>query len=237
MPRRSVTDRVDTVIGVSRFILERHVDAGYFRHAEKRVVYNAAPVKEEVRPRVFKEARRLRFGFLGQLRATKGVHLLVESFLSARLPGTELWIAGKGDEAYEVEMRGTASRVTEIRWLGFVAPSDFLPDVDVLVVPSLWKDTAPLVILEAYRFGVPVLGAKRGGIPEFVSEETGWLFEPEDAKEFRLALTRCFQERERLPAMGRAAREYANSFGLSRLVDGYLEAYAAALGRRGGSDR
>ena len=234
VPRRSATDQVNAVIGVSRFILDRHIAAGYFRKAATRVVYNAVLTNEHVSPQVGRETRCLRFGFLGQLRATKGVHLLVDAFVSAQLSGTELWIAGKGDEAYELEVRGRVSQFCGIRWLGFVSPSELLSEVDVLVVPSLWKDTAQLVILEAYRFGIPVLGANRGGIPEFVHKETGWIFEPEDARDFRRALTRCCEERERLPKMGQAARSYAASFGLSRFLDGYIEAYAAASERRNG---
>ena len=225
IPRRIATTRVNVVVGVSRFILDRHLEFGYFPRAAGRVVYNCAPrgLSEAARPPTAR--RGVRFGFLGQLRRTKGVHLLVEAFLAAAVPNSELWIAGEGDIEYEEEVRRRADGGPAVRWLGFVRSAELLSAVDVLVVPSIWHDTAPLVILEAFGFGVPVLGARRGGIPEFIRDDTGWLFEPENSGEFRSALTRCVEQRVRLPEMARAARDFAKSFNTTRFVDGYTDAY------------
>ena len=65
-----------------------------------------------------------------------------------------------------------------IRWLGFVNQAQFFQEIDILVVPSIWHDTAPLVILEAYSHGIPVLGSNRGGIPELICPDTGWSMNP-----------------------------------------------------------
>jgi glycosyltransferase involved in cell wall biosynthesis len=48
-----------------------------------------------------------------------------------------------------------------------------LQNYDVLVVPSLWMETGPLVVLEAQAAGLFVLGARRGGIAELVDEADG----------------------------------------------------------------
>jgi glycosyltransferase involved in cell wall biosynthesis len=50
------------------------------------------------------------------------------------------------------------------------------------VVPSRWPDTAPQVVPEARSHGVPVIGARIGGIPELVGRRCSpLLFEPGDA--------------------------------------------------------
>ncbi len=41
---------------------------------------------------------------------------------------------------------------------------------DILAVPSLWLETGPLVVLEAFAAGLPVLGSNAGGIAELVTE-------------------------------------------------------------------
>ena len=44
-------------------------------------------------------------------------------------------------------------------------------------VPSEWYENNPMTIVEAYSLGVPVIGARIGGIPEIVEEgRTGFLF-------------------------------------------------------------
>ena len=173
----------------------------------------------------------LRFGFLGQLRPTKGLHELVRAFASECATEAELWIAGRGDPAYEAELRSQTVKIPSVRWLGFVDPSELLGSVDILVVPSLWRDTAPLVVLEALVEGRPVLGARRGGIPEFISEATGWVYEPDDATALRRALRDCLRARDRLAEMGKQAKRVAATFSRARFVEGYLEAYAAATSR------
>ena len=120
----------------------------------------------------------------------------------------------------------------DVRWLGFISPEALLSAVDVLVVPSLWHDTAPRVVFEAFAQGVPVVGSNRGGIPELVADGTGWLFEPDDPGALATALRCCVERRERLAAMGAAAREYAKLFSPEAVVTGYLKVYETALGMK-----
>jgi glycosyltransferase involved in cell wall biosynthesis len=55
--------------------------------------------------------------------------------------------------------------------------------MDVLVVPSLWMETGPITVLEAWAAGIPVIGSNRGGIREWIDEFGGGrLFPPGDAK-------------------------------------------------------
>ena len=53
-----------------------------------------------------------------------------------------------------------------------------------MVVPSLWPENSPLVIHEAFMAGVPVVGARQGGIPGLVSHGVSGLlydaFSPSD---------------------------------------------------------
>ncbi len=70
-----------------------------------------------------------------------------------------------------------------------------LAEADALVVPSLWLETGPLVVLEAFAAGLPVLGSNLGGIAELVRhEQTGLLFEPGSAAQLRDSILRLVNE-------------------------------------------
>ena len=149
---------------------------------------------------------RLRIGFLGTLMVSKAPHLLLEAF--RRLPpgsaSVDLFGAISdyhGDPSYadtlrplltlpDVQERGPQTRE------GVRAA---LASIDVLVVPSIWPDTSPLVIREAFLSGVPVIGSNIGGIPELIEHErNGLIFEPGDVHGLTLALRRLVDEPELL---------------------------------------
>jgi glycosyltransferase involved in cell wall biosynthesis len=56
--------------------------------------------------------------------------------------------------------------------------------IDVLVVPSIWYENSPNVILEAFAHQTPVIASDLGGMAELVDDqETGLLFVPNDAED------------------------------------------------------
>ena len=57
--------------------------------------------------------------------------------------------------------------------------ADELSRIDVLVVPSIWYENAPLVVYSALAAGVPVVATDLGGLSEtIVHGRNGLLFEP-----------------------------------------------------------
>ena len=48
----------------------------------------------------------------------------------------------------------------------------------MLVVPSTWTEAFPMVILEAFARGRPVLATDLGGLPSIVTEDVGWTVSP-----------------------------------------------------------
>ncbi len=74
-------------------------------------------------------------------------------------------------------------------------------DLDVLVVPSLWLENSPLVIHEAFQAGVPVIGARIGGITELIADgRNGRLYDAESAGELTALLQSVIDDPERLAA-------------------------------------
>ena len=65
---------------------------------------------------------------------------------------------------------------SRINKLGNLPQKDLLPKLqfyDLAVVPSIWMETGPLTILEAFAAGIPVAGTNLGGIKELLSDQKG----------------------------------------------------------------
>jgi glycosyltransferase involved in cell wall biosynthesis len=232
LPRKHASARVDVAVGVSQFILDRHLRFGYFQSSESMVIYNTGLVGTSDAARSRVPGGKLRFGFLGQIIPTKGVHALIEAFLTEELQDCELWIAGREDNPYAHELRRRTQTVQNIRWLGFVEPTKLFQDIDVLVVPSIWHDAAPLVVMEAAGHGVPVLGSSRGGIPELIPPGAGWTFDPGEPGALRSALIHCKQAAAQLSQMGQVCIDHVSHLNSSDWCNQYLRAFALAIERR-----
>ena len=235
LPHRRLSNRVSAVVGVSHYILDRHLQEGYFRHVPiRQVIHNARDALElgVAAPTPPRDPNApLRIGFIGRLDPTKGVEVLLVAFKQMQVPGVELWIAGNGKADYEQGLRASWGD-PRVRFLGRVTPRDFYPQVDVVVVPSLWNDTFPGVVFEALAFGRPVIGSRRGGIPEMIREdENGLLFEPDRPGELLAALLLLAGDPGLRFRLGEAARDSARPF-LDRRswVENYIDLYHQVSG-------
>jgi glycosyltransferase involved in cell wall biosynthesis len=83
------------------------------------------------------------------------------------------------------------------------------------------------VNLEGHACGLPVVGSRIGGIPEYVADgETGLLFTPGDHREMAACVRRLRDDPQLCRRMGRAARARAvEQFSPERRLDAYLELY------------
>ena len=133
----------------------------------------------------------LRVGFMGTLLPSKGVHILIDAFCRAGIPGSTLDIHGPvfpyhGDTTYERHLRELAApRATDIAFHGPYEADDaprILSALDVLVVPSIWYETYCMVIREAFLAGVAVIASDFGAMADAIIDgETGLLSRVGDA--------------------------------------------------------
>jgi glycosyltransferase involved in cell wall biosynthesis len=117
------------------------------------------------------------FGFFGPVQPYKGVHILIEAFNQLPLGSAKLLIYGTGPSHYYQALMNKANSYVEFRG-AFDDLAKMLMEFDVAVVPPIWPDNAPLVVLEALSAKKPIIGAKIGGIPDFVQDGlNGFLFD------------------------------------------------------------
>jgi glycosyltransferase involved in cell wall biosynthesis len=157
----------------------------------------------------------LTVGFIGSAYPHKGPSLLVEA--AQRCMGdVRVQIHGDSHPRFAEQLRSLDSRgVVEL--CGPFSHRDLaerLAAIDVAVVPSLWWDCAPLVVAECLAAGVPVLAARMGGIPDFVTDGVdGLLFDGRDAADLAAKLDGLAREDgllERLQSGIRPPRQFAD---------------------------
>ncbi len=177
--RRDLSRLVDTVVSVSDRTLAVHREAGVFeKGGTARVIRNPPPSADAGAPVAELENRPIVFGFLGRVSIEKGSLLLAKAFRDVPRDRGRLVFAGHADEAIRNQIAEAAGSA-DVEFLGFVKPEQFFGKIDVMVLPSLWEEPSPMTVGEAFAYARPVVGTRRGGIPELLSDErTGWLFEP-----------------------------------------------------------
>lgn len=146
-------------------------------------------------------------GFVGRMSREKGVWLLIEA--ARRLESIPFRLAGVGPEFDR--LRAAASpNVTFVGALDRKALRKFYEGCRALAIPSICSETGPLVALEAFERGCPVVGSGTpGGLSELVIEgTTGWVIEPNSIEELSTTIERLWRDPMRSYRLGQEARRY-----------------------------
>ena len=195
---RALCASVSLFLAPSRFLCEQFVAFGI--PPEKILFHECGLQTDAMQPAPKTVGQRpLVFGYIGVVDPVKGVHLLVEACQS--LPA-ELHIYG-GEAAYapypdEKRFRSQLADSPHIRCMGRYEQHELgriLAEVDVVIVPSIWYENAPLVIREAFLAQTPVITADFGGMREWVTDGVnGLLFQPRNVDDLRQKMSRFLTE-------------------------------------------
>jgi glycosyltransferase involved in cell wall biosynthesis len=172
----------------------------------------------------------LRLGYVGRIVEAKGVHVLVEAVAQLPFADWQLHIHGplEVDPRYTDRLKRMAAGDPRIHFEGAFAASridEVFDGFDVLIVPSIWYENRPFVILEGLSAGLIVVASRLGGMAELIAhEQNGLLFRPGDAQNLADTLTRLRQE----PALEGRLHAFA---GAIRTQDEEMSAILAAYHR------
>jgi glycosyltransferase involved in cell wall biosynthesis len=146
--------------------------------------------------------------FLGRLHSVKGYRWAMEG---AKRAGTRLVVAG-------------GWRLTFRRGLRFVGTVDGQRKADLLAgaaclwMPALWDEPFGLTLVEAMLSGTPVLGTRRGALPEIVTGEVGALG---DTLDDLVQLRGSIERRDPMACRLRAERWFSHT----RMAQQYMRMY------------
>ena len=218
----SYRKNVDLFILPSHFHTNKLVDWGLPKE-KARYLPNAVDVSELVPDYTPGE----RFVFVGRLSEEKGLLTFVKAVGAS---GTKATIVGTGPQ--EDELRQTVEATgADVEFAGYQTGDplfELIRGARALVLPSECYENAPVVLLEAYGVGTPVLGSDLGGIPELIRpDETGLLATAGDVESFATQL-RAYDDMPdaTISAMGRAGRQFVEErFGRDLYLQGLLDIY------------
>jgi glycosyltransferase involved in cell wall biosynthesis len=199
---RQLFDTVDLFIAPSPSIASEFQKLGMKADRIRVSDYGFVPLVGSARSR----GPLLRIGFAGTLVWHKGVHVLIEAVRNLPADRFELKIFGNPDvfPEYTRQLRNQAAGLP-IRFMGAFAReriAEVYSAIDVLVVPSLWLENSPLVIHEAFMAGVPVVGARMGGIVDLIDEgRTGMLYDASSPSDLARALRELIEDPGQLETM------------------------------------
>lgn len=199
----------DLIITPSRFLMDKFAEYGFDTHHFQLIRHGLNLPTVPRKPAPTGAPAELHLGYIGQIKAHKGVDLIIDALLPMLDAGSsitlDLW--GPHDEAleYVTRLKKQTAPYPGIRWNGPYTGSqvwDILAQLDALIVPSRWYENSPTVILEAYNVGLPVITTNLGGMAEMVKHETsGLVFELNNAADLRHQITRLMDEPALLPQL------------------------------------
>lgn len=193
------------------------------------------------------DANTIVFVFGGRLVQEKGVAELLDAFALLRERSdfpVQLLVAGNVRDSKDPKNvkatygRAMIERMADmpgVTWVGSLKPSamhDFLTAGDVFMLPSLWDDPYPTVMLEAAAAGLPIVAASRGGMTEFLQgcPDFDFVDDPSNKEELATAMMtfgRSFVSRDRA---GRWLRDkIENQFDWSRVAADFEALYDRLL--------
>ncbi len=166
------------------------------------------PVPGTIRQRPF------RIALFGRIEHGKGQHVLIEAlqqFIGTGREAGALLVGQIMDARYFEKLQeqiGAAGLSGHVERRDFLDnPMAVMPCFDVVVLTTLCE-TFGLVLVEAMRAGVAVIGTDAGGVPEIIEhEKSGLLVPPGDAAALASALVRLYDDpalKQRLAAAGKA---------------------------------
>lgn len=161
--------------------------------------------------------------FAGDLSHDKGVQVLLDAY--ARLESAPMLImVGRSSPESNWTFPPGAT------WIGPKPHEEVMElfrSARAVVVPSVWDDPCPTVVLEAMAAGRPVVAARSGGIVDMVVDgSTGRLVEPGDVTALSGALSEILADPERAQRMGAAGRDRAREFTITAVVDRIEQLYS-----------
>jgi glycosyltransferase involved in cell wall biosynthesis len=223
---------VDVYIALSEFARSKFIAGGLPQH------------KIVVKPNCLTHDPGLGLGkrtfalYVGRLSPEKGIATLVSAWkrIGDRLP---IKIVGEGPEAARVQ--DAARGLAGVEFLGAESRArvfSLLKEASILIIPSICYENFPIVAVEAFATGTPVLASDIGSLPSIVeSGQTGALFRPGDATDLAEKVMWLVGHPAELDAMRPRVRveferKYSASVNLALLLQAYRRALDSIKGAR-----
>ncbi|WP_368905698.1 glycosyltransferase family 4 protein [Bacillus wiedmannii] len=220
--------RVNHVVGISRFILEKHQEKNIFQKTSFSTIHNVVSAPRYPRQEI--RSSPLILGYYGQLEDNKGVNILLDAVKKISPSKVEkVFVCGVGSK--EQELKETFRSDERIVFKGKLPIEDVyrrMANTDLTIVPSIWEEPFGRVIIESYNQGTPVIASNRGGIPEIIENEN-YLFNIQDESDLVNKIEK-FAALDRDEIDKEIKRVYEDSIKYHDNIELYIKVYKGLIG-------
>jgi glycosyltransferase involved in cell wall biosynthesis len=184
-------------------------------------------------------AGRWTLGTVALFRPRKGIEVLLQAVAKLRAAGEDVRLRAVGPfetPGYERDVMALVGQLDiedAIEWTGFTDNVHAqLAMIDLFVLPSLFGEGLPMVVLEAMAAGLPVVATDVEGIPVAIRHgEEGVLIPPGDANTLALGITRIVRgELDWMTLRQNAHRRHTERFSDRAMAEGVAAVYREVLG-------
>ena len=178
------------------------------------VVSNGVPAIDDL-PQRQSPGKCWTVGTMALFRQRKGTEVLLDALAILKEQNVDVKLRAVGPfetPEYEAEIMAQVDRLgiaDMIEWTGFQTDVNYqLQQMDLFVLPSLFGEGLPMVVLEAMAQGVPVVASRVEGIPEAVRDGVdGLIFEPANAQDLAERILSIYGDNEKWWAMSDSSLE------------------------------
>ncbi len=201
-------------------------------------VPNGVPAIDPIDARARMEQRNWRLGIVALMRPRKGIEVALHAMQrlkAAGRPVTLELIGGFETTEYQRQIMAMVEELNVqdvVEWTGFTSNvPEAIRRLDALVLPSLFGEGMPMVVLEALAAAVPVVATSVEGTPEVVRDGIeGMLAEPRSVDSLVAKTEELISDRSRWIAMSdRALTRHREHYSDARMAEGVAAAYNRVL--------
>lgn len=176
--------------------------------------------------------------FSGRVNKEKGIMELIEAMnllheqtnIKLLVIGSSFYGNADNENTFAKELKAKAAPLKDrIIFTGFVPYEQmpcYLKMADLAIIPSVWNDPFPTIVLEAQAMRLPIITTRRGGIPEEVTAENAILLDTDEhfVDNLAAAILDLYQHPEKRKAMSEASLKRSKLFDKETYAKNFFEA-------------
>lgn len=180
----------------SKHKLEKIIESGYMEIKKNFIPNDDFENNLELNNKLQLEIDNNYFIFAGRLEASKGIFFLIDAW--KEIEDLKLYIFGSGPEENNIKELINLNKINNIKIFGKCERNklfNYIKKSKAVIVPSLLYEGLPMIIIETFAFGKPIVATKIGNLKELIKEgKNGLLFSPNNKEEFKEKICRLIKD-------------------------------------------
>ncbi|MEO8246772.1 MAG: glycosyltransferase [Chloroflexota bacterium] len=172
--------------------------------------------------------------FVGAISRVKGIDVLFDAYRRLHAPLPLVVIGFRAPDTDDLVASAPPGVQVHLDWPHGAVMEAWRRCI-VGICPSIWPEPCPTVVIEAMTAGVPLIGARSGGIPELLDDgRAGRIVAPGNAAELSAAMAALIADPDERARLSDAARRRSEIYLASAVIPQIESVYRTLIRRNGG---